>query len=137
MGQKVGVPVVYESILPVSNLPLEAIESIWTSYTLLGESFALELQDLKAILENSAFLWEKVGLNDEQISSLFTTFDTDENSLVEVDDIDKTIEKLSDYDNKIMASIELEMPTGFKIRLANHADVAMAVRLVQGIINHD
>ena len=95
MGQKVGVPVVYESILPVSNLPLEAIESIWTSYTLLGESFALELQDLKAILENSAFLWEKVGLNDEQISSLFTTFDTDENSLVDALELFVTLAMIS------------------------------------------
>lgn len=60
-----------------------------------------------------------------------------DDDLTEVDDFDKAIDKLSSYDNKIMASMELEMPDGFKIRLANHADIAMAIRLVHGIINHD
>ena len=49
----------------------------------------------------------------------------------------KVTDKLSNYDNPIMAVIELEMPGGFKIRIANHADVTMAIRLIQGIINHD
>lgn len=55
----------------------------------------------------------------------------------EYDSLDKRINELGTHDNPIMASLELVLPDGFKVRLANHADVAMAIRLVQGIIQHD
>ena len=49
------------------------------------------------------------------------------------DDLDKKISQLEAHDNAIMAAMELVLPEGYKIRLTNHADVSLAIRLVQGI----
>lgn len=55
----------------------------------------------------------------------------------EYDGLDNKISVLATQDNPIMAAMELVLPDGLKVRLANHADVAMAIRLVQGIVSHD
>ena len=55
----------------------------------------------------------------------------------ESDELSEGLEALPCEDNAILASIELVLPEGYKIRLANHADVSLAIRLVQGIITHE
>lgn len=55
----------------------------------------------------------------------------------EYDSLDKKIAEIGSQDNPIMAAMEIVLPDGYKVRLANHADVSLAIRLVQGIAHHD
>ena len=56
----------------------------------------------------------------------------------ELDYIAENIDKFSgEENNAILAAIELFLPQGYKIRLANHADVSLAIRLVKGIITDE
>ena len=50
---------------PFLNLPREAIESLWLSYNLIGEGWALQVDDLQAIIANAPYLTDKLGITDE------------------------------------------------------------------------
>ena len=43
MGQKFGIPIPKSGFTPFINLPREAIESLWLSYNLIGEGWALQV----------------------------------------------------------------------------------------------
>ena len=82
MGQAFGVPLAHADIRPFTNLPKEALQSIWTSYNLLGEGWGLELPDFKAIFLNAPHLMS-MGFTDAQLEALFIALDTDNNGLVD------------------------------------------------------
>lgn len=63
MGQRFGVPIPSESIAPFVNLPREAIESLWLSYNLVGEGWALNKDDFIVIVQNASYLPDKLGNN--------------------------------------------------------------------------
>jgi len=44
MGQKFGIPIPKSGFTPFINLPREAIESLWLSYNLIGEGWALQVK---------------------------------------------------------------------------------------------
>ena len=50
---------------PFLNLPREAIESLWLSYNLIGEGWALQVEDLQAIVGNASYLADKLGITAE------------------------------------------------------------------------
>lgn len=85
----------------------------------LGDSFAEVLTIDKAINEAVDVIDDTYLADDEYFG------------------LDKKINELGSHDNPIMAAMELVLPDGIKVRLANHADVAMAIRLVQMIVFHD
>ena len=82
MGQAFGLPLAHAGIRPFTNLPKEALQSIWTSYNLLGEAWGLEMADFKAIFLNAPHLMS-LGFTDEQLGSMFVAFDTDNNGIVD------------------------------------------------------
>jgi len=82
MGQAFGIPLAHANIRPFTNLPKEALQSLWTSYNLLGEGWGLELYDFKAIFQNAPQLMA-IGFSEKQIDALFDAFDTDRNGLVD------------------------------------------------------
>ena len=82
MGQAFGLPLAHADIRPFTNLPKESLQSIWTSYNLLGEGWGLELPEFKAIFLNAPQLMA-LGFTDAQLEAMFTAFDTDNNGLVD------------------------------------------------------
>ena len=82
MGQAFGIPLAHADIRPFTNLPKEALQSLWTSYHLLGEGWGLELYDFKAIFQNAPQLMA-IGFTEKQLDALFDAFDTDRNGLVD------------------------------------------------------
>ena len=82
MGQAFGKPAVAATVKPFTNLPKEAVQSIWTSFNLHGEGWGLELFDFKIVLTEAAYFMS-LGFTDEQLDDLFNAFDTDGNGLVD------------------------------------------------------
>jgi hypothetical protein len=82
MGQAFGVPVANVGIAQWANLPKEALQSLWTSYNLLGEGWGLSLAEFKAIFRGAAYLMQ-MGYTDDHLLDLFNAFDTDANGLVD------------------------------------------------------
>ena len=68
MGQKLGVPILAPAAVPVANLPKMAIDSIWTSYTLLGEGWGLDAVDMSTILSETEYLVQAVWQDKSPVS---------------------------------------------------------------------
>lgn len=83
MGAINGKQVVNDDVKSYTNIPLEGIQSLWTSYTILGEGWGLEYRDLEAIFMGAEYLKTKLCLTKEMLEKLFKTFDTDDNGLVD------------------------------------------------------
>jgi Ca2+-binding EF-hand superfamily protein len=85
------------------NLSKGAIESLWTSYNLLGDAYALTFADVVTILENA----DPVALGDVDCAVsmdgraelLFHVFDTDRNGLVDALELFVTVGLLSGMDS--------------------------------------
>lgn len=82
MGQAFGVPVVNGPMAPFCNLPKEALQSLWTSYNLLGEGWGLAWTEFKAIFKGAHYVMG-MGFSDDQLMDLFNALDTDANGLVD------------------------------------------------------
>lgn len=82
MGQAFGIPQVNTGMRPFCNLPKEAMQSLWTSYNLLGEGWGLSFAEFKSIFNGAAYLM-KMGFSDDHLLDLFNAFDTDANGLVD------------------------------------------------------
>lgn len=82
MGQAFGIPIVNEGIAPFCNLPKEALQSLWTSYNLLGEGWGLGQAEFNSIFKGAAYLMG-MGFKDDHLLALFNAFDTDCNGLVD------------------------------------------------------
>ena len=82
MGQAYGKPSAHTDVKWFTNLPKEAVQSLWTSYNLHGEGWGLELFDFMVIFKEAAYFMS-LGFTDEQLEALFNAFDTDSNGLVD------------------------------------------------------
>ena len=82
MGQAYGKPSCHEGVKAFTNLPKEAVQSLWTSYNLHGEGWGLELFDFMVIFKEAAYFMS-LGFTDAQLEALFSAFDTDDNGLVD------------------------------------------------------
>jgi hypothetical protein len=82
MGQAFGRPQAHADVKPFTNLPKEAVQSLWTSYNLHGEGWGLELFDFMVIFKEAAYFMS-LGFTEAQLEALFNTFDTDSNGLVD------------------------------------------------------
>ena len=82
MGQAYGKPQVHPDVKPFTNLPKEAIQSIWTSYNLHGEGWGLDIEDFKTIFANADYFMS-LGFTTDQLGSLFEAIDNDGNGLVD------------------------------------------------------
>ena len=82
MGQAFGVPVVNGPMAPFCNLPKEALQSLWTSYNLLGEGWGLAWAEFKAIFKGAHYVMG-MGFSEDQLMDLFNALDTDANGLVD------------------------------------------------------
>jgi len=60
MGAINGKQIVNDDVKSYTNIPLEGIQSLWTSYTILGEGWGLEYRDLEAIFMGSEYLKTKL-----------------------------------------------------------------------------
>ena len=76
---------------PFLNLPREAIESLWLSYNLIGEGWALMEEDLQLIVGNATYLADKLGITPDHVTNLFACMDTDRNDLVDALEIMSTL----------------------------------------------
>ena len=63
MGQVYGVPELHPALSQFAYLPREAIESVWTSYNLLGEGWSLDIESMKNIFNNASYLVNDIGKN--------------------------------------------------------------------------
>ena len=70
-------------LLSTLLVPKDALESLWTSYNLLGEGWGLSVNDLHAILVGASSLVAATGLTKADTERLFEAFDTDRNGLVD------------------------------------------------------
>ena len=82
------------------NLPREAIESLWLSYNLIGEGWALQVEDFQVIVSNASYLTEKLGITNDHVNKLFGDLDTDNNGLVDALELMSTLGKMAT--NKII-----------------------------------
>ena len=60
MGQIIGTPGLHSSVGPFGRLPKKALESIWASYNLLGDTWGLSIEDLKMIVEGADYFISSV-----------------------------------------------------------------------------
>jgi len=98
MGVVYGRPLLADGVDPFVNLPREAMESLWTSYNLLGEGWSLSIEDVRNIFSGAAYVTEKVGFNDDNLKALFTVFDTDKNNLIDALELFTTLAVASGMD---------------------------------------
>ena len=82
MGQAYGKPSAQKDVKVFTNLPKEAVQSLWTSYNLHGEGWGLEMFDFMVIFKEAAYFMS-LGFTDAQLEALFAAFDTDDNGLVD------------------------------------------------------
>lgn len=85
MGQLIGKARLTEEALPFANLSTEAIQESWDKFNEVAEGFGVSMDVFKSIC---GVLVEEVALGDEDVlsdyaESIFRTFDTDENDLVD------------------------------------------------------
>jgi Ca2+-binding EF-hand superfamily protein len=83
MGVVFGRPLLADGAVSFVNLPREAIESLWTSYNLLGEGWGLSIDDVRNIFSGASYVTENVGFSDDSLKALFAVFDTDKNDLID------------------------------------------------------
>jgi Ca2+-binding EF-hand superfamily protein len=85
MGQLIGKARLTKESQPFSNLSTEAIQESWDKFNEVAEGFGVSMDVFKSIC---GVLVEEVALGDEDVlsdyaESIFRTFDTDENDLVD------------------------------------------------------
>ena len=83
MGVVFGKPLLADGAVSFVNLPREAIESLWTSYNLLGEGWGLGIDDVRNIFSGASYVTDNVGFSDDSLKALFAVFDTDKNDLID------------------------------------------------------
>jgi hypothetical protein len=83
MGQSVSAPSPHSDLVDFLNLPKEALDSLWTSYNLLGEGWGLKEDEMKSIFNGAEFVVKNFAYTDDQLSGLFRAFDTDSNGLID------------------------------------------------------
>lgn len=91
MGQSVSSPKPHPDLADFLNFPKEALDSLWTSYNLLGEGWGLNLGEMMAIFKGADFVASNYAFTDEQLTSLFNAFDTDRNGLIDALELFVTI----------------------------------------------
>lgn len=95
MGQSLVTPKSSNDVVEFVNLPKEAMESLWTSYNLLGEGWGLSLNEFLSIFNGSSFVVSNYGYSEKQLSALFKIFDTDVNGLIDALEMFVTIGLIS------------------------------------------
>ena len=95
MGQSLVTPKSSNDVVEFVNLPKEAMESLWTSYNLLGEGWGLSLNEFVSIFNGAAFVASNYGYSEKQLSALFKLFDTDVNGLIDALEMFVTIALIS------------------------------------------
>jgi hypothetical protein len=83
MGQVISAASPQVNLKKFINLSKEAIFSIWLSYNLLGEGWALTLDQFVSVLTNASYFQATQSFSDDQLCNLFNSFDTDNNGLVD------------------------------------------------------
>jgi Ca2+-binding EF-hand superfamily protein len=91
MGQSVSAPRAHPDLADFLNFPKEALDSLWTSYNLLGEGWGLNVDEMIAIFKGAEFVASNYKFTDAQLRGLFKAFDTDNNGLVDALELFVTI----------------------------------------------
>ena len=91
MGQSVSTPKPHPDLVDFLNLPKEALDSLWTSYNLLGEGWGLNVDEMISIFKGAEFVASNYKYTDIQLKNLFKAFDTDGNGLVDALELFVTI----------------------------------------------
>lgn len=95
MGQSLVTPKTSNDVVEFVNLPKEAMESLWTSYNLLGEGWGLSLNEFMSIYNGASFVATNYGYSEKQLSALFKVFDNDANGLIDALEMFVTIALIS------------------------------------------
>lgn len=95
MGQSLVTPKCSNDVVEFVNLPKEAMESLWTSYNLLGEGWGLSLNEFVSIFNGASFVVSNYGYSEKQLSALFKLFDNDANGLIDALEMFITIALIS------------------------------------------
>ena len=91
MGQSVSAPQPHADLVNFLNFPKEALDSLWTSYNLLGEGWGLNVDEMISIFKGAQFVASNYKYTDDQLRKLFKAFDTDNNGLVDALELFVTI----------------------------------------------
>ena len=83
MGQSISTPKPHTDLTGFLNFPKEAIDSLWTSYNLLGEGWGLNVDEVISIFKGADFISSHYNFNEAQLRGLFKAFDTDNNGLID------------------------------------------------------
>jgi microtubule-associated protein-like 6 len=87
-------------ITTIIIVPREAIDSIWTAYNLFGEGWGLDLIGFSSIIRGADYLNKYYNYSDDSIETLFNSFDTDNNGLIDALELFMTIALMSGMDDK-------------------------------------
>eukprot|EP01031_Cornospumella_fuschlensis_P046675 gene46675-57160_t len=98
MGQVSSTALPGIDVKEFTNLPKNSILSLWLSYNLLGEGWALSLDQFVSIFKEATALQETYNFSDDQLCKLFYAFDTDQNGLVDALEAIATIGIMSGMD---------------------------------------
>lgn len=99
MGQSVSAPKAHHDLASFLNFPKEALDSLWTSYNLLGEGWGLNVDEMMAIFKGAEFVQSHYQFTDLQLRGLFRAFDTDNNGLIDALELFVTIALTSGKDS--------------------------------------
>lgn len=91
MGQSVSAPRAHPDLNEFLNFPKEALDSLWTSYNLLGEGWGLNVDEMISIFKGAEFVSSNYKFTDDQLRALFKAFDTDNNGLIDALELFVTI----------------------------------------------
>lgn len=91
MGQSVSAPKAHPDLADFLNFPKEALDSLWTSYNLLGEGWGLNVDEMMSIFKGADFVAAHYAFTDAQLKNLFNAFDTDNNGLIDALELFVTI----------------------------------------------
>lgn len=83
MGQSISTPKAHPDLVDFLNFPKEALDSLWTSYNLLGEGWGLNPDELISIFKGAPFVNDNYKFSDDQLNNAFCVFDTDNNGLID------------------------------------------------------
>lgn len=91
MGQSISAPKSHPDLVDFLNFPKEALDSLWTSYNLLGEGWGLNADEMISIFRGAPFVNDHYGFTDDQLRNMFNVFDTDNNGLIDALELFVTI----------------------------------------------
>ena len=79
-------------------MPRDALRSLLQSYSLHGEGWGVDYDQVEEIFSNAPYMVNSIGYTEEDLKTLFQVFDTDNNGLIDALELLITLALVSGMD---------------------------------------